>query len=317
MQFHSHLSSGKMQNAATTHNHMKKLIEELIEEKLLLPVIGVIFDNTDGCSKQYRCANAIYLLSLLAATCNITIDRAIGCAGHGKDIVDGLNAVDKAFLMSAMMVVVAALEEGTNKKIQKTEVDAEGQKKRLETEAARLLSDRDRLEGVKGHAKHAKRERERAMKKRVYHVRDPNDNIHDNLKMTLDQKGLISHMHHIHVDPNLGATKAAVRRIPCACFECTRMLRLPWDFSIESPEDQPRFKTPTSCKCAQVLEDWNKWTIVTCIPTKDTDKDDVEGATEEVLVGIAERMGQEVEEGNVGAIAMDDDKILEAPITLK
>lgn len=57
-----------------------------------------MWDDTDGCAKQYRCGTALLFLSLLACTCNITIDRAIGAPGHGKDIVDGLNATDKAFL---------------------------------------------------------------------------------------------------------------------------------------------------------------------------------------------------------------------------
>jgi len=39
------------------------------------------------------------LLSILASAFGIKIDRAIGAPGHGKDIVDGLNATDKVFSM--------------------------------------------------------------------------------------------------------------------------------------------------------------------------------------------------------------------------
>eukprot|EP00957_Ditylum_brightwellii_P137269 10465349-Ditylum_brightwellii.AAC.1 len=55
-------------------------------------------EETDGCAKQYRCAAAFNLLSMLAMQYNIVIDRAIQAAGHGKDVVDGLNAVDKRYL---------------------------------------------------------------------------------------------------------------------------------------------------------------------------------------------------------------------------
>lgn len=39
------------------------------------------------------------LLSVLSYAFGISIDRAIGAPGHGKDIVDGLNAQDKVFSM--------------------------------------------------------------------------------------------------------------------------------------------------------------------------------------------------------------------------
>ena len=55
-----------------------------------------VWDDTDGCGKQYRCGTAMYLLSVLASTYGIVIDRAIGAPGHGKDIVDGLNATHHA-----------------------------------------------------------------------------------------------------------------------------------------------------------------------------------------------------------------------------
>eukprot|EP00957_Ditylum_brightwellii_P121214 9244277-Ditylum_brightwellii.AAC.1 len=33
----------------------------------------------------------------------IMIDCAVGATGHGKDVVDGLNAVDKRFLRTAVL----------------------------------------------------------------------------------------------------------------------------------------------------------------------------------------------------------------------
>ena len=66
-------------------------------------VSSILWEETDGCAKQYHCATAIYLLSLISKTYNIVIDRAVGAPGHGKDVVDGLNAVIKAFLKKAMM----------------------------------------------------------------------------------------------------------------------------------------------------------------------------------------------------------------------
>jgi hypothetical protein len=49
----------------------------------------------DGCGKQYNSGTTLSLLSLIATEFDLTFDRAIGAPGHGKDIVDGLNAMDK------------------------------------------------------------------------------------------------------------------------------------------------------------------------------------------------------------------------------
>eukprot|EP00957_Ditylum_brightwellii_P183226 13956607-Ditylum_brightwellii.AAC.1 len=56
-----------------------------------------MWQATEGCAKQYRCATAKYLLSLISVSFNIIIDRAVRAPGHRKDKVDGLNASDKAF----------------------------------------------------------------------------------------------------------------------------------------------------------------------------------------------------------------------------
>ena len=62
-----------------------------------------MWEDTDGCSKQYQCGTAMYFLSLLAVSFNVFVDRAIGAPGHGKDCVDGLNAVMKRFLQKSFV----------------------------------------------------------------------------------------------------------------------------------------------------------------------------------------------------------------------
>jgi hypothetical protein len=62
-----------------------------------------IFDNTDGCAKQYHCAMAIHLLLILAMEFNITINQLVVAPGHGKDLVDGLHACDKEQYLKKMM----------------------------------------------------------------------------------------------------------------------------------------------------------------------------------------------------------------------
>ena len=62
---------------------------------------GTIFDNTDGCAKEYRCATALHLLSIFS-TKMFCIDRAIWAPGHGKYLVDALNSCDKQHLKRYM-----------------------------------------------------------------------------------------------------------------------------------------------------------------------------------------------------------------------
>ena len=54
-----------------------------------------MLDQTYGCAKKYRCYIAYYLMSYLSTSYQIVIDRAVDTPGHGKDVVDGFNAVQK------------------------------------------------------------------------------------------------------------------------------------------------------------------------------------------------------------------------------
>jgi hypothetical protein len=165
MDFHSHFSDDNLQNAASTHSHMRVLIEHLKKTGQFLEG-HTMFDNTNGCAKQYRCATAIHLLSMLATEFNITINRSVGAPGHGKDLVDGLNGCDKQFLKKMMMrITVPGNEQSAaeDKKIIPYSV-REREFASIAEEAARLCS-LDRSEGAKGNKKHKKREDAAAMRK--------------------------------------------------------------------------------------------------------------------------------------------------------
>ena len=96
--FHSFLSDNIKQDAATTSAHSKRLISLLNTKQVLTTSLSTIWENTDGCAEQYRCAYALYLMSVMSQTYFIIIDRGISAPGHGKEVVDGLNAVDKRYI---------------------------------------------------------------------------------------------------------------------------------------------------------------------------------------------------------------------------
>ena len=56
-----------------------------------------MWENIDGCEEQYRCVTALYLLSMLEHAHNIIIDCGSGSPGHGREVVDGLNATNFPF----------------------------------------------------------------------------------------------------------------------------------------------------------------------------------------------------------------------------
>jgi hypothetical protein len=71
------------------------LLNRLSETGELKARRTTILDHSDGCSKQYRCGTALYLLSVISSQYGVTVDRMIGAPGHGKDVVDALNATTK------------------------------------------------------------------------------------------------------------------------------------------------------------------------------------------------------------------------------
>ena len=74
-----------------------------IRQQIISPGITNIWDHMDGCGKQYRCSKALYLLSVLACTYDVIVDMWVGAPGHRKDVVERMNAQDKAFLINQII----------------------------------------------------------------------------------------------------------------------------------------------------------------------------------------------------------------------
>ena len=64
--FHSFSSDDSKQDSATTTAHSKLWIEFLKDKILLTTSLITIWENNDGCAKQYRCASALYLMSVMS-----------------------------------------------------------------------------------------------------------------------------------------------------------------------------------------------------------------------------------------------------------
>ena len=67
----------------------------LKEKTVLTTSLSKIWKKTNGCSKQYRCASVLYLISDISKCYSVIIDLGISAPGHGKEFVDIINDVDK------------------------------------------------------------------------------------------------------------------------------------------------------------------------------------------------------------------------------
>ena len=181
--------------------------------------------DNDGCAKQYRCGNAIYCNALLLVRHGIFIDVAIGAPGHGKDMVDGIGAVEKKFLSGYFCLIGTPEAACQANRIKAASMTGDGYSKSLAVECARLCRDNARVSGVKGYKKHAKRENAARIKHHEYyvHTKDEANATNLNVKVTGLEPGPfngLGSMYNIRTEPKLGPNRAAVRRIPCACDGC-------------------------------------------------------------------------------------------------
>jgi hypothetical protein len=152
----------------------------------------------------------------------------------------------------------------------------------LVKECVCLCTEETRVRGVKGYAKHAKREANTPLKERHYHPHESDDIRFMNVKMKAE--GLptgggiyngIGAMYNICTDPNLGLAKAVVRQIPCACTGCNEQLDLPWQAGVPV-EQQLRYKASESCKWKKIFHGGlNNWTILTLVPGSNADDDEI------------------------------------------
>ena len=302
-EYHSFFSEDSKQDAVTTHSNMTNLFNQLVRRGTIKRTKSICRDSTDGCAKQYRCATALYMLSVLALHFGIVIDRAIGAPGHGKSEIDGLMAVDKTYLRSFFRrIVIPESREGDNRFIAATVKD--GNEFSLATKCVEACKKACRVNGMISDKKYNKREESKVIKKRFYHESRRDDVKCKDLKCSITggfAKGCrngLSAMYNIRADPELPLGTVAVRRIPCACSGCCDKLKRPI---------RERYTGDcTDCKYRDVFEDTNDWHLVTVAPRSDCRDEDIDEAKLIVLDSMKEITASEINIGNVGAFSTQD-----------
>ena len=116
-------------------------------------------------------------------------------------------------------------------------------------------------------------------------------------------RGLSKH-YHLRFDPKLVIGVCELRRIPCACVDCTSILYKTWISGIPS-DKQERYKPVTKCTYWPVLGDFNNWNIIQ-LWSKSTSSDTFDEIHQVVLDGKCDNMASLVQSGKYGAINTTD-----------
>ena len=122
-------------------------------------------------------------MSMLAKTFGIVVDRALCAPGHGKSEVDAINGVDKNTIhRKTMRKVVQAADTwdpalSSSSLTPHTFTSVANQKRCSPAEDCKRVLESDGSEGVKSVVKREKRERQRGINNRFWHVRKLDDEL--------------------------------------------------------------------------------------------------------------------------------------------
>ena len=124
---------------------------------------------------------------------------------HGKDLVDGFNAVQERYLATCFIMSSTPEKYMIDSKRIRVEAMTEKGEVSFSEECKRLLGLRDEI-GTKGDKKHAKREAIERLKQKYYWIHKEEDTLFNGMKAVyniLNNKDKVSmkHFHHIRCDP--------------------------------------------------------------------------------------------------------------------
>ena len=171
MHFHFHFADKSPQNAHSTNAHMEVMIGKLLNQGLLTKRKSTVLEVTDGCGKQYRCGNALMLLSVLARKYEIIIDRAVDAPGHGKGVVDGIQGSEKNFIRRKMCMTNKNGIDSQEDRMEAAQI-SDDTPTSFAKECIRLCSAESRKMNVITHKKNKKREVSRKILEKFYHYQE-------------------------------------------------------------------------------------------------------------------------------------------------
>ena len=300
LDYHCYISEDKRQDARTTYMNQSSLLREFNAEggypEFPHTNVDHLFENTDGCAKQYRSVTAMQLMAALAVKYEITFNRMVGAPHHGKGIGDAFGGMDKNRSRNFYRQLIKPEIDDESKPYATFAhtIEADGKMRDAATYTCSFLQHPDFMYGAKcaGGKYTRRREAHQKLNRRCYHAvhHGNTDTAADpDFKLVLEkskwvavgfdtsmkQSG-IQNMHNFYACKELGPNSVAVRRIACFCLACKNQLVTKWDNKLPA-KDQARFKRPEECLYKTVFGDYNDWRIIEIRPPAPK-KDKVTGA---------------------------------------
>jgi hypothetical protein len=314
--WHGFLGDGKQQDVRTSYSNTKRLIVKLRKLGYLTGPHSVLYIQSDGCGKQYKCATGLAICSMLATEFNLRINWMVTCAHHGKCLVDALAGRDKHDICNAL---ISGMDDAM--------IDEHGDKIGEAQKACNCLMNPKRINGLDGDTKHKRHEGQTYICSRCYEVTnyDETDNklplkgttyvvvsgFYEGKKADGDEKynGIMDHFH-FYFDPFLPDLTAAVRRIPCNCRACHYTLSKGWEICNDwktKPELQPKFNRNKQCVFEPMLGDLNDWRFVKVAATKAKFVlEEVCAACEDALESLEAAAEESIRFEGFGAVGSDE-----------
>ena len=237
--------------------------------------MSTVWEDIDGCTKQYMCDLAIYLMTMLSSSYDIITDCAINAPGHIKNVVDVINTTEKHYLKEQMKLI-GKLASNKKSNIGILPSSSKDVSIKFAYQYIHILNNKERLNGPKGSTKMKNIESLFNYQSDIYNVQRKSDVNHRGMKMIWNNKrfpslnvingktspyiskGILRHYHY-RSDPKLGLEIVAIIRIPCNCHACTNILSLSCYSKIKEAVNHPRYGRANNCKYSQILIFHNNW----------------------------------------------------------
>ena len=96
--YYSYLIKDNKQYSPKTKFTYEQYLQKLMDGKIIKENESTLWEEPDGCTKQYICPLAVYLIIIISLSLNISMYRSIGAPGHGKYVVDGIIEIYHIYL---------------------------------------------------------------------------------------------------------------------------------------------------------------------------------------------------------------------------
>ena len=97
-ELHLYIIDENEQYSYDSNAHMVNLFKKYIDFGLLVSGLSIVWKDTCGYTKQYKCDLTIYLMTLFSYLYGIIMNHEINAPVNVKNVVGGINATNKRYL---------------------------------------------------------------------------------------------------------------------------------------------------------------------------------------------------------------------------